>query len=111
VVEAAVGGPADAPEADVEVDAELVARLVAAQHPAHLGPVRPVAIGWDNAIFRLGERWAARMPRRALGDRNVRAEQRWLAEVARALPPGVSAPVPVAVGVVGAGVPGWPTSM
>ncbi|MGR0318602.1 aminoglycoside phosphotransferase family protein [Agromyces sp. ZXT2-3] len=98
---------ADAPDADVEVevDAELVARLVAAQHPSFLGPVRPVAVGWDNAIFRLGDRWAVRMPRRALGDRNVRHEQRWLARVAAALPPGVASPVPVAAGVPGDGYP------
>ncbi|GAA2032281.1 aminoglycoside phosphotransferase family protein [Agromyces tropicus] len=95
----------DAPEADVEVDAELVARLVAAQHPAFLGPVRPAASGWDNVIMRIGERWAARMPRRGLADRLVRSEQRWLREVAGSLPDGVAAPVPVAAGAPGAGYP------
>ncbi|WP_430646785.1 aminoglycoside phosphotransferase family protein [Agromyces sp. GXS1127] len=96
---------ADAPDADVEVSAPLVSRLVAAQHPSFLGPIQAVAVGWDNAIFRLGEAWAVRMPRRALGDRNVRHEQRWLAEVAAALPPGIAAPVPVASGVPGEGYP------
>ncbi|WP_353826963.1 aminoglycoside phosphotransferase family protein [Agromyces sp. SYSU T0242] len=95
----------DAPEADVTVDAALVERLVAAQHPAYLGPVRPVASGWDNVILRLGERWAVRMPRRAPGDRLVRAEQRWLPVVAGSLPDGVAAPVPVAAGVPGEGYP------
>ena len=56
---------ADAPDSDVHVDAALVARLVQAQHPSFAGPVELVANGWDNAIFRLGERWVARMPRRA----------------------------------------------
>lgn len=96
---------ADAPDADVEVDAELVARLVGAQHPSFAGPVELVANGWDNAIFRLGERWAARMPRRALGDRLVRSEQRWLPVVAGSLPDGVRAPVPVAAGSPGLGYP------
>lgn len=96
---------ADAPDPDVHVDAELVARLVAAQHPSFAGPVRLVANGWDNAILRLGDRWAVRMPRRALGDRLVRSEQRWLPVVAGSLPDGVRAPVPVAVGEPGEGYP------
>jgi aminoglycoside phosphotransferase (APT) family kinase protein len=96
---------ADAPEADVDVDADLVARLVAAQHPSFAGPVELVANGWDNAIFRLGRRWAVRMPRRALADRLVRSEQRWLPVVAGSLPDGVRAPVPVAAGAPGLGYP------
>ncbi|MBM7502856.1 aminoglycoside phosphotransferase family protein [Agromyces aurantiacus] len=96
---------ADAPEADVEVDAGLVARLVAAQHPSFTGPVEPVANGWDNAIFRLGERWAVRMPRRSLADRLVRSEQHWMAVVAGSLPDGVRAPVPVAAGAPALGYP------
>ena len=96
---------ADAPEADVHVDAALVARLVAAQHPSFTGPLELVANGWDNAIFRLGEEWAVRMPRRALGDRLVRSEQRWLPVIAGSLPDGVRAPVPVAAGRPGLGYP------
>jgi aminoglycoside phosphotransferase (APT) family kinase protein len=97
--------PTDAPDADVHVDAELVARLVAAQHPAFAGRVQLVANGWDNAIFRLGEHHAVRMPRRAIGDRLVRSEQRWLPVMAAALPDGVRAPVPVAMGEPGEGYP------
>lgn len=96
---------ADAPEADVEVDADLVARLVAAQHPSFAGPVELVANGWDNAIFRLGGHWAVRMPRRTLADRLVRSELRWLPVVAGSLPDGVQAPVPVAAGSPGLGYP------
>ncbi|HEU4755035.1 MAG TPA: aminoglycoside phosphotransferase family protein [Agromyces sp.] len=97
--------PRDAPEADVEVDAGLVSRLVAAQHPSFAGPVELVANGWDNAIFRLGGHWAVRMPRRALADRLVRSELRWLPVVAGSLPDGVRAPVPVAAGAPGLGYP------
>jgi aminoglycoside phosphotransferase (APT) family kinase protein len=96
---------ADAPEPDVHVDADLVERLVAAQHPSFAGPVRFVANGWDNVILRLGDRWAVRMPRRALGDRLVRSEQRWLPVVAGSLPDEVRAPVPVAIGSPGLGYP------
>lgn len=96
---------ADAPEADVDVDADLVARLVAAQHPSFAGPVELVANGWDNAIFRLGGHWAVRMPRRTLADRLVRSELRWLPVVAGSLPDGVHAPVPVAAGSPGLGYP------
>ncbi len=103
--EVGVAMPTDAPDADVEVDAALVARLVAAQHPAFAGAVELVANGWDNAIFRLGERHAVRMPRRAIGDRLVRSEQRWLPVMAAALPDGVRAPVPVVVGEPGEGYP------
>ena len=54
--------PADAPEADVDVDADLVARLVVAQHPSFAGPIELVANGWDNAIFRLGRRHPSTRP-------------------------------------------------
>ena len=54
----------DAPAPDFHVDEALAARLVAAQHPDLVGPVRLVANGWDNAIFRLGDRYSVRMPRR-----------------------------------------------
>jgi aminoglycoside phosphotransferase (APT) family kinase protein len=95
----------DAPDADVKVDAELVTRLVAAQHPSFAGRVELVANGWDNTILRIGDAWAARMPRRALADVLVRSEQRWLPLIAGTLPDGVRAPVPVAVGEPGEGYP------
>ncbi|WP_350348394.1 aminoglycoside phosphotransferase family protein [Agromyces sp. G08B096] len=93
----------DAPAPDVEVDEALVARLVREQHPDLAGDVRLVANGWDNAIFRLGERWAVRMPRRELGARLVAGEQLWLPELARMLP--VAVPAPVRAGVPAAGYP------
>jgi aminoglycoside phosphotransferase (APT) family kinase protein len=96
---------ADAPSADVEVEEALVARLVTAQHPSFTGAIELVANGWDNAIFRLGEEGAVRMPRRSLGDRLVRSEQRWLPVIAGSLPDGVRAPVPVAAGRPALGYP------
>jgi aminoglycoside phosphotransferase (APT) family kinase protein len=83
----------DAPPADLHVDEELVARLVAAQHPDLAGDVRLVANGWDNAMFRLGDALAVRMPRRALAVGLMRNEQRWLGELAARVPVPIPAPV------------------
>ncbi|GAA1799704.1 hypothetical protein [Agromyces neolithicus] len=57
---------ADAPPPDFHVDAELAARLVSSQHPDLAAPLTLVANGWDNAIFRLGDDLAVRLPRRVL---------------------------------------------
>lgn len=82
-----------APPADFHVDEALVSRLVAAQHPEFAGEVRLVASGWDNAMFRLGEAWAVRMPRRAVAIGLMRNEQRWLGGFAARLPVPIPAPV------------------
>ncbi|MET0976070.1 MAG: aminoglycoside phosphotransferase family protein [Leifsonia sp.] len=87
----------DAPGADITVDAVLVERLVGEQHPDLAGPVVPVANGWDNAIFRLGDGLAVRMPRRRVAAELVEHEQRWLPALAPVLP--VAIPVPVRVGL------------
>ncbi|QAY72680.1 aminoglycoside phosphotransferase family protein [Agromyces protaetiae] len=87
----------DAPPPDVPVDADLVARLVASQHPDLAAEVELVANGWDNAVFQLGTDYAVRMPRRELGARLVAGEQRWLPELAERSP--VAVPVPVRAGV------------
>lgn len=83
----------DAPPPDFDVDAALVTRLVAAQHPDLAAPVRLVANGWDNAIFRLGDRYAVRMPRRVLAVALAYNEQRWLPRLA----PRLSVPIPAPV--------------
>jgi len=83
----------NAPPADFHVDEALAARLVAAQHPDLAGPVRLVANGWDNAMFRLGDRYSVRMPRREAAVGPMRNEQRWLPELAPRLPVAVPAPV------------------
>jgi aminoglycoside phosphotransferase (APT) family kinase protein len=87
----------DAPPPDLHVDEELAARLVAAQHPDLAGPVRLVANGWDNAMFRLGEAYAIRMPRRTSAVGLTLNEQRWLPVLARRL--SVAIPSPVRVGI------------
>lgn len=99
------------PAAEIEVTGELVRRLVARQHPDLAGlPAEPLANGWDNALFRLGDRLVARMPRRALGAKILVNEQRWLPELAPRLP--LPVPVPVRAGTPDpeAGYP-WPWSI
>ena len=88
------------PAADVIVDPSLVQALLQEQHPdlAHLVPVK-VAEGWDNALFRLGDELAVRLPRRAASAKLIEHEQRWLPQLSRRLP--VPVPVPVRVGVPG----------
>jgi aminoglycoside phosphotransferase (APT) family kinase protein len=86
------------PAAELEISTDLVRRLLTAQHPDLAGlPVEPLANGWDNALFRLGDGLVVRLPRRTLGARIVVHEQRWLPVVAPRLP--LPVPVPVRVGI------------
>ena len=97
------------PAAEVEITADLVRRLLAEQHKDLAGlPVEPLATGWDNTLFRLGDALVARLPRRALGASIVVNEQRWLPSLAPRLP--LPVPVPVRTGVPGEGYP-WPWSV
>lgn len=70
------------PPADWDVDAALVRRLLAEQAPEHAparaGDVRWIASGWDNEIFRVGDRALARIPRRGVAVPLVENEHRWL---------------------------------
>jgi aminoglycoside phosphotransferase (APT) family kinase protein len=89
------------PAAEVDISPDLVRNLIAAQHPdlAQM-PVEFLANGWDNTLYRVGDRLIARLPRRELGARIIRNEQRWLRILASALPipipfterPGLPAP-------------------
>ena len=87
----------DTPPAEVPIDAALVTRLVAAQHPSLLAPVSWLSSGWDNELFRLGDDHVVRMPRRALAVPLIEHEQRWLPELQKLVE--VPLPVPVAVGL------------
>ncbi|XOV82209.1 MAG: aminoglycoside phosphotransferase family protein [bacterium] len=82
------------PIAQIDVTAERVSALLRAQHP-DLGdlPLSPLASGFDNVMFRLGERYVVRMPRRAVGAQLLVNEQRWLPVLAPHLPVAISAPL------------------
>ena len=92
------------PEAEVRVDEALVRALLEAQHPdlAHL-PLRAVSSGWDNAMLRLGDELAVRLPRRAVAAPAADKEIRWLPALAPRLP--LPVPAPVRVGEPGAAFP------
>ena len=92
------------PTAEVEVSPDLVRRLLADQHPdlARL-PVKFFANGWDNELYRVGDRLLARLPRRALGAEIIKNEQRWLPWLAARLP--LSIPYPERTGVPAHGYP------
>jgi aminoglycoside phosphotransferase (APT) family kinase protein len=97
------------PAAEVEITAGLVRGLLAAQQPDLAGlPVEPLANGWDNTLFRLGDGLVIRLPRRALGANILVNEQRWLPMLAPRLP--LPVPVPVRTGVPGERYP-WPWSI
>jgi aminoglycoside phosphotransferase (APT) family kinase protein len=84
----------DTPAAEIVIDEPLVERLLRAQHPDLADQsLRFVASGWDNAIYRLGEDLAVRLPRRALAAGLIEKEQRWLPEFARRLSTTIPAPV------------------
>ncbi|MEU6302087.1 aminoglycoside phosphotransferase family protein [Streptomyces chartreusis] len=88
---------------ELDIDAALVARLVAEQFPAWGGlAVRRVrSAGTDNAMYRLGDDMVVRLPRLPGGARQVDTEHRWLPRLAPRLP--LAVPVPLAKGAPGAG--------
>src|SRR5688572_4430018 len=69
-------------------DAGLAGRLVARQFPRWAGlPVAEVpSTGTDNAIFRLGDDLAVRLPRSPFAAAAVDREHRWLPGLAPLLP-------------------------
>lgn len=99
----------DMPAAEVDISTDLVRRLVARQFPDLDGlQVEPLASGWDNALFRLGDDLVVRMPRRRLGVPLIDHEQRWLPVIAPRLP--LPIPAPVRCGVADDVFP-WPWSI
>jgi aminoglycoside phosphotransferase (APT) family kinase protein len=88
-------------------DAALVERLIAAQFPQWAGlPIEAVpSAGTDNALYRLGDDLAVRLPRIAGATGQLAKERRWLPHLAPHLP--LAIPTPLALGAPGAGYP-WP---
>jgi aminoglycoside phosphotransferase (APT) family kinase protein len=80
---------------EVDIDAELVGRLVAAQFPDLSDlPIRKVhSTGTVNNIFRLGDNLCARLPRVEKWARDLDKEWRWLRRFGSRLPLRVPEPV------------------
>ena len=88
---------------EVNIDVVLVRRLLAAQFPQWAAlPITPVpSAGTDNALYRLGQDMAVRLPRVDWAIEQVEKEQRWLPRLAPHLP--LAIPVPLALGTAGEG--------
>jgi aminoglycoside phosphotransferase (APT) family kinase protein/RimJ/RimL family protein N-acetyltransferase len=83
---------------EVETDADLVRRLLREQHPqwADRWIERVPSAGTDNAMYRLGDDLAVRLPRIDWAVQTVAKEQRWIPQLAPHLP--LAVPLPVAQG-------------
>jgi aminoglycoside phosphotransferase (APT) family kinase protein len=93
-----------------DIDAVLVRRLVAEQFPewGEL-PIKPVpSAGTDNALYRLGDDKAVRLPRIRSAVREVAKEHHWLPRLAPHLP--LAIPQPLGKGEPAHGYP-WPWSV
>lgn len=91
--------------AEVETDVSLVSRLLVAQFPQWADlPIEPVnSAGTDNAIYRLGDDMAVRLPRIHWATGQADKEHLWLPRLAPHLP--LAIPVPLAKGIPGEGYP------
>jgi len=93
-----------------DIDAVLVRRLVAEQFPEWGDlPIKPVpSAGTDNALYRLGEDKAVRLPRIRSAVKDVAKEHQWLPRLAPHLP--LAIPQPLGKGEPAHGYP-WPWSV
>jgi aminoglycoside phosphotransferase (APT) family kinase protein len=92
-------------ENEVHTDVALVRRLLAAQFPQWVDlPIAPVpSAGTDNALYRLGDELAVRLPRIDWAIGAIEKEYRWLPYLAPHLP--LPVPVPLVMGDPGEGYP------
>jgi aminoglycoside phosphotransferase (APT) family kinase protein len=88
-----------------ETDVSLVRRLLQAQFPQWADlPIKPVtSAGTDNAIYRLGDDLAVRLPRIDWAVGQVEKDCQWLPKLAPHLP--LDIPIPLAMGKPGEGYP------
>lgn len=90
--------PSGTPAAEVTLTEAQIRVLLQEAHPdlAEL-PLQFIESGWDNALWRLGDALALRLPRRVIAHALIQNEQRWLRELAPGLP--LPTPAPVRVGL------------
>ncbi len=78
--------------AERETDIDRAVDLLHRAFPSLAGEaVVPLAEGWDNAVFLVGDRWTLRVPRRAIALDGIRREIAVLPEITPLLP----LPIPV----------------
>lgn len=93
---------------ELDIDESLVQHLLAMQFPqwSGLSITLVQSAGTDNAIYRLGDDMAVRLPRRPGTEQSLYKEQRWMPFIAPHLP--LPIPLHFAIGQPGAGYPyGW----
>lgn len=98
--------PTDKMHADeVDIDIPLVNLLLTTQFPEWTNlPIRCIqSAGTDNAIYRLGDDMAVRLPRHPRAMKSIDKECQWLPKLAPHLP--LPIPVPLAKGLPGEGYP------
>ena len=85
------------PRSELEIDTALVYDLLKEQHPdlKHL-PIQFFDAGWDNVMFRLGDRLCVRLPRRKIAATIIKNEQTWLPQIADRLT--IPVPTPYRLG-------------
>lgn len=88
---------ANSPSAEHALDEDDVRELLRASAPSFPeGRLELVAEGWDNAIWRLGDELAVRIPRRELAAALITHEQRALPELGPRLAAiGILTPIPI----------------
>jgi aminoglycoside phosphotransferase (APT) family kinase protein len=81
-------------ESEIEISEDLVRDLLREQHPDLAGlPIREVAGGWGNQMWRLGDDLAVRMQRMDKSPDLQLKERRWLPLLASRLPLPIPTPV------------------
>jgi aminoglycoside phosphotransferase (APT) family kinase protein len=101
--------PLSHPQAEIQIDPETVRRMLESDCPELADePICLVDEGWDNFLYRVGDRHAVRLPRREVAVGLLMNEQRWLPMLAPRLP--LATPVPVHVGKASEFFP-WPWSV
>ena len=81
-------------DSEIEISEDLVRELLREQHPDLAGlPIREVAGGWGNQMWRLGDGLAVRMQRMDTSSDPQFKERRWLPLLASRLPLPIPTPV------------------
>jgi aminoglycoside phosphotransferase (APT) family kinase protein len=79
---------------ELEINEPIVRRLIDEQFPEWRDlPLRAVPWGTVNAVYRLGEELAVRLPRRSEWESGIEKEMRWLPVLGRSLPLPIPEPV------------------
>jgi len=85
------------PPPEIEITPDLVVNLITEQFPqlAHL-KLTFLGEGWDNSMFRLGDQYLVRLPRRKKAVPLLKIEQEWLPKFN--IPGKIKLPIPIGIG-------------